>query len=202
MKQLFLNYSISNIKKYYPDYDDIKLDELRYGLEGVYLSITKLFIISLLSIALNVFFEMIIMLVVFNILRSTGFGIHAKRSIDCWISSIIIFLLFPWLSKTIVIPIWLHIALSMIFLTIICLYAPADTIKHPLINKRKRMLYKIITIMNTLILLTFSFFTSKTITNLIIFGVLTEVLLINPLTYKVCGLPYRNYKNYGLNSNV
>ena len=64
------------------------------------------------------------------------------------------------------------------------------------------MLYKIITIMNTLILLTFSFFTSKTITNLIIFGVLTEVLLINPLTYKVCGLPYRNYKNYGLNSNV
>lgn len=202
MKELFLNYSMANIKKYYPHYDDIKLDELRYGLEGVYLSITKLFIISLLSIALNLFFEMIIMLVVFNILRATGFGIHAKRSIDCWISSIIIFLLFPWLSKIVFIPTWAHIMLSIIFLVLIILYAPADTIKHPLINKRKRIKFKIITTINTLILIVISFFTNSIITNLILLGIFTEVILIHPLTYMVFGLPCRNYKNYGLNNNV
>lgn len=202
MKELFLNYSITSIKKYYPNYDDVKLAELKYGLEGFYLSFTKLFVISIISIIFHLFFEMIIMLIVFNILRTTGFGIHAKRSIDCWISSTIMFIVFPWLSKILFVPSWLHIILSIIFVIMIILYAPADTIKRPLINKKKRTIYKIITIINTLILIIISFFTTTTITNLILFGIFTEVLLINPLTYKVCGLPYRNYKNYGLNSNV
>lgn len=202
MKELFLNYSITSIKKYYTNYDDVKLAELKYGLEGFYLSFTKLFVISIISIIFHLFFEMIIMLIVFNILRTTGFGIHAKRSIDCWISSTIMFIVFPWLSKILFIPSWLHITLSIIFVIMIILYAPADTVKRPLINKKKRTIYKIITIINTSILIIISFFTTTTITNLILFGIFTEVLLINPLTYKVCGLPYRNYKNYGLNSNV
>lgn len=202
MKELFLNYSITSIKKYYPNYDDVKLAELKYGLEGFYLSFTKLFVISIISIIFHLFFEMIIMLIVFNILRTTGFGIHAKRSIDCWISSTIMFIVFPLLSKILFIPSWLHITLSIIFVIMIILYAPADTVKRPLINKKKRTIYKIITIINTLILIIISFFTTTTITNLILFGIFTEVLLINPLTYKVCRLPYRNYKNYGLNSNV
>ena len=67
MKELFLNVSMANIKKYYPEYDEVKLAELKYGLEGIYLSITKFIVITSLSIILGIFFEMIIMLIVFNI---------------------------------------------------------------------------------------------------------------------------------------
>lgn len=202
MKKLFLNYSMSNIKKYFPNYDDDKLAEIRYGLEGIYLSFTKLIVISIITILLNLFFEMIIMMIVFNILRATGFGIHAKKSIDCWISSTLIFILFPLLSKWIILPIWLHIVISIIFLIMIAIYAPSDTVKHPLIYKKKRIILKIVTVISTLILIIISFFTNPIISNLILFGILTEIIVIHPITYKICDLPYGNYKKYGLNSNV
>lgn len=202
MKELFLNYSIANIKKYYPEYDDIKIAELKYGLEGYYLSFTKFVVISIISIIFNLFMEMIIMLIAFNLLRFTGFGMHAKKSIYCWISSTIMFICMPWIAKIISIPMWLHIIMSILAIILIAIYSPADTIKRPLINKKKRYVYKVITIINTIILIIISFYVNSVISNLIMFGIFTEVLLINPITYKVCGLPYRNYKNYGLNINV
>lgn len=202
MKQLFLNYSLMNIKKYYPDYDEQKLDEIRYGLEGIYLSVTKLIVISALSIILNIFYEMIIMLICFNILRTTGFGIHAKKSIQCWISSIIMFIFLPFISKYFVISKTVHILLGILLLLLIVLYTPADTYKRPLIKKKKRIIYKIITTINTLILIIISFYTNSTITNLILFGISIEVILTNPITYKVFQLPYQNYKTYGLNRHV
>lgn len=202
MKNICLNFSMNSIKKYYPDYSETQLEEIRYGLEGIYLSITKLVFISTLSIILNLFSEMLIMLIAFNILRMSGFGIHAKKSIDCWISSTIMFIFFPYISKLLIIPLPIHIIVSVVLLILIILYAPADTYKRPLIKKKKRIIYKIITSINTVILITISFFTNNTITNLILFGILTEAILVNPLTYKLFNLPYKNYKTYGLNSNV
>lgn len=202
MKNICLNFSMNSIKKYYPNYSETQLEEIRYGLEGIYLSITKLVFISTLSIILNLFSEMLIMLIAFNILRMSGFGIHAKKSIDCWISSTIMFIFFPYISKLLIIPLPIHIIVSVVLLILIILYAPADTYKRPLIKKKKRIIYKIITSINTVILITISFFTNNTITNLILFGILTEAILVNPLTYKLFNLPYKNYKTYGLNSNV
>lgn len=202
MKNICLNYSINSIKKYYPNYTETQLEEIRYGLEGVYLSITKLVVISLLSIILNLFKEMLIMLITFNILRTTGFGIHAKKSIDCWISSTIMFIGLPYISKLLIIPLPMHVVICFVLFVLILLYSPADTYKRPLIKRKKRIIYKIITSINTIILIIISFFTNNIITNLILFGILTEALLVNPLTYKIFKLPYNNYKNYGLNRNV
>ena len=44
MKNLFLNNSISFLKKY-NDYSEEEIEKLMYGLEGLYLTITKLVII-------------------------------------------------------------------------------------------------------------------------------------------------------------
>ncbi len=202
MKNICLNFSMNSIKKYYPDYSETQLEEIRYGLEGIYLSITKLVVISIVSIILHLFNEMLIMLICFNVLRMTGFGIHAKKSIDCWISSTIMFIGLPYISKLLIIPLPIHVVMSFVLFILILLYAPADTYKRPLIKKKKRIIYKIITSINTIILLIISFFTNSVITNLILFGILTEVILVNPLTYKLFNLPYKNYKTYDLNSNV
>ena len=202
MKNICLNFSMNSIKKYYPDYSETQLEEIRYGLEGIYLSITKLVVISIVSIILHLFNEMLIMLICFNVLRMTGFGIHAKKSIDCWISSTIMFIGLPYISKLLIIPLPIHVVMSFVLFILILLYAPADTHKRPLIKKKKRIIYKIITSINTIILLIISFFTNSVITNLILFGILTEVILVNPLTYKLFNLPYKNYKTYDLNSNV
>lgn len=41
-----------------------------------------------------------------------------------------------------------------------------------------------------------TFIQHEVISNLILFGIYTEVILILPITYKVFHLSYNNYKNY------
>lgn len=199
MKKRFLNYSLNIIKMYNPNIDEIRLDELRYGLEGFYLTITKLVVIVILSLLLGIFKEMFIMLIAFNILRFTGFGLHATKSSICLFSSSLIFIIFPFLSKIISFPIYLKMVLILMAIILIFLYAPADTEKRPIINVKRRKIYKWLTTINCIILSIISLFISDIYFNLIIFGIYSEVIMILPITYKIFNLSYNNYKKYGLN---
>ena len=203
MKKVFLNTCLKLITKNDPSINKEKLDEIRYGLEGLYLTITKTIVIFTITLLLGIFSEMLIMLFVFNILRTTGFGIHAKKSWQCWISSLTIFVILPYIAKTIIMPFFVKIILGIISIIAMILYAPADTVKRPLINKKKRLIWKALSVFNCLTLITISFYIKdNTISNLLLFGILIEVVLINPITYMVFKMPYNNYKTYGLNSNV
>lgn len=197
MKEKFLNCALSSVKRYYPQDDDIKLEEIRYGLEGFYLSITKMIVITILAFILGVFKEMLIMLIVFNILRTTGFGLHATKSWICLLSSAIVFLFLPIIAKTLEIPQIIKSILTIVSIICVFLYAPADTKKRPLIKKRKRDIYKFITTVSC-ILLSILCVTIKdtTLSNLILFGIYTEVIIILPFTYRIFNLSYNNYKNY------
>ena len=202
MKEKFLNYALSSIHTYYPNYNDEKLAELRYGLEGFYLSISKMIIIIALSLILGIFKEMLIMLVIFNILRTTGFGLHATKSWICLLSSSTIFLIFPMLAKIVEIPQTIKIILAIISIICIYLYAPADTKKRPLIKKKKREIYKFITTISCIGLNIIALSIKNNIlSNLIIFGIYTEVFMILPITYRVFHLSYNNYKNYRLQTD-
>ena len=195
MKKVFLDGCIELIKNNNQDISQEKLDEVRYGLEGIYLTITKTIFIFALTYFLGIFKEMFFMLVIFNILRTTGFGLHAKKSWQCWVSSTILFVIFPLLSNYIVIPLVLKIVLGITSIILMFFYAPADTYKHPLVNKKKRLIWKYITTINTIILVFVSILIKDScITNLIVFAIYTEILLINPISYKLLDLPYNNYK--------
>ena len=50
MKKYILNKLRKSIKKQYPNYSNDKLDEIMYGLEGVYLTIEKAIIIFAIAI--------------------------------------------------------------------------------------------------------------------------------------------------------
>ena len=201
MKKIFLNWCLKIIKENNKNISDEKLDEIRYGLEGVYLTITKAIFIFVVAYILGIFKEMIILLVTYNILRTTGFGLHAEKSWQCWISSSIMFLFLPFIAKTIIIPINIKIILCIIAIILIYLYAPADTKKHPLINVKKRKIWKIITTVNCIILSILSIIVKdSTISNLLVFGIYTEILVIIPISYKIFNLSYNNYLSYGLNS--
>ena len=203
MKKVFLNACINAIKDNNSSIDNEKLDEIRYGLEGLYLTITKATVIFTITLLFGTFKEMLIMLFVFNVLRKTGFGIHAKKSWQCWISSLSIFVILPYIAKIVTIPLVIKKILSIISIILMLLYAPADTVKRPLINKRKRLIWKTLSVINCSILVIILLLTkNNTMSNLLLFGIYTEVIFINPLTYKIFKLPYNNYLNYDLNRNV
>lgn len=199
MKQKFLNFALNTIRQNRKDIDEIKLDEIRYGLEAIYITITKAIFIFTLALILGIFKEMIILLILFNILRFTGFGLHATKSWICLLSSSLVFIVLPFVSKVIIIPLYIKTIICIISILLIYKNTPADTIKRPIVNKKRREFYKFITTINCVILSYISIIINNTaISNLIIFGILIEVALTSPLIYKLFNLSYNNYLNFKL----
>lgn len=197
MKKKFLDFAIDAIHSQNPTYDDIKLAELRYGLEAMYLTVTKLVVIFVIAAILGIFKEMIIMLLVYNLLRTTGFGLHATKSWICLVTSTSIFIILPFVSKLIIIPAIVKWIFAIISTILIFLYAPADTKKRPLIHRKKRIIYKVLTTISCIVLnIVAIYINNSTLSNLIIFAICTEIILILPLTYKIFHLSYNNYKTY------
>jgi len=202
LKSFFLGRSLQMVREIYPDYDNDKLDEIRYGLEATYLSITKLVVILGISLLLGIFKESVILLVLFNFLRLTGFGLHATKSWMCWVSSSITFLLVPFFCKSLVLPNYVLVAISVVCLINFLLYAPADTVKRPLIHKKRRLLYKVCTVLIASLYTVLIFITKDTfLQNSLASAMLIEGALINPYIYKLFNLPYNNYKNYVISAS-
>lgn len=197
MKKKLINSSIKNIKKFKPNLTDEDLEIIEYGLEGTYLTITKLIIILVLSIILHIFKEVLLTILFYNIIRFSAFGIHATKSSYCLISSLILFIIGPFLAIYLHINLILKIVLSIMCIICIILYAPADTVKRPLINKKKRTRFKIISIISSLILTSLVIIFNKlVISNIILLGLIEATILILPVTYNLFGLPYNNYKQF------
>ncbi len=197
MKKFIINKSLETVSSIYPEYDEVKLSEIRYGLEAIYLSLTKVVVILLITLLLGIFKEAVLLLLLFNGLRSTAFGLHASKSWMCWISSSILFIGFPYLCIYLQVPLYIHYI--MISLSILCflLYAPADTKKRPLVRKNRRIKFKILTLIISSIYIIIFFYTkSILLKNMITCSMLIESVLIHPFTYKVFHLPYKNYERY------
>lgn len=194
MKSFFMDKSLAFLCKY-NTYSDEDIEKLSYGLEGIYLTITKLIIIFALALLLNIFKEIIFLLIIFNIIRYFGFGIHAKKSSECLITSLILFIMLPFVFLTFNISKKILFIISTISILSFFLFAPADTIKRPLKNKKKRTIRKILTIIVGIIyLLCGSIINNYTISTLFFLAIIIQSIVINPITYKLMRQPYNNYK--------
>jgi len=196
LKEFFLD-RLSTFITQYKDYTEEEIEKLNYGLEGLYLTITKSIIILFVSFLLGNLKETLIVLVFFNILRFTGFGFHARKSNQCLILSIILFSVLPFLFLTLTIsPLVQGIILAVIFI-IFLLYAPADTEKRPLPNKKKRIIRKICTLATATIYTILILITkNQSFANILLVSLMIEAIMVHPFTYRLFRQPYRNYKNY------
>lgn len=188
---------MKSIKNKYPDYDDDKLEVIAYGLESLYIMITKMIVISLIALLLDVFKEMLLIMVLYNVIRTTAFGMHAKESWQCYIISITLFIGGALLFKYVDVSFYIKASIGAISYIFLAIYAPADTYKRPLVNAKKRQIYKMITIITSSIyLILIIIFRDSNISTAISMGLLDAMLMIHPLTYRVFHLPYNNYKTY------
>lgn len=197
MKKKFLNSSINRISKKYPEYDDEKLEIISYGLEALYITITKTVVIFTLAFILGVLKETLLIVLFYNIIRTTAFGMHAKKSSHCYIISSVLFVGMGLLCKYVDINFYVKLIIYIIAVITIFIYAPADTYKRPLLNAKKRKIYKIITMFNSLIyLILIIIFKDNILSNYLVVGLWDASLMIHPLTYRMFQLPYNNYKKY------
>lgn len=197
MKDKIINYCLNIIKKKYPQYNDEKISIIKYGLEGIYLLITKLIIIALLAYIFGLLKELIIFLIIYNVIRTFSFGLHATKSWICLVSSSLIFILVPLLCKYIVIPILFKVLLGITMILLFYKNAPADTKKRPIISKNRRLFFKYCSVLICIIFIYLSIFIDNIfISNCFILSLIVQSFMISPLIYKIFGLSYNNYLSY------
>lgn len=200
MKEKFVNSSINFICKY-QECNDLKMKQLKYGLEGIYGLLIKLTAVIIISIITGTYKETLLFLLFYTGIRTYSFGFHTKSSLACWITTITIYNIIPFIFKNILITdIVGYIIIGLAFISMI-LWAPADTPKRPLIRKEKRRKCKIISSM-VVIMYAFLFYFNKNILidNAIIYALIIQSILINPITYKITKTQFNNYKYYHKNN--
>ena len=195
MKQRFLNSTISFLKSQQSfDLKDEK--KLLYGLEGIYLTITKLIVIIGIALILGILKEVLIVMILFNVIRYFGFGFHAEKSSECLFLSIINFVLIPFFFIKVDISLSTSLIISGACIVSFLIFAPADTVKRPLKDKKKRLIRKILTVTTGLVYTGIMlFFNNQYISSLVVSSLLIMAIVISPITYKIFRQPYNNYKN-------
>lgn len=203
MQAFFIQHSLQLIKKYNPTFDNTTMEEIEYGLVGVYLTITKILIILLLAWILNIITQVVIFMIIFNIIRTCSFGLHATKSWICLLTSSIIFILVPFLCTFITLPSGAKWIMNIIISFFIYKNSPADTEKRPIINQKRRMIYKLLSTTIAIIFGICALCTrSNFYSNCFIFAPTIQCFLISPLVYRFFHLPYDNYKTYLANLNI
>lgn len=197
MKEAFINSSMNMIQKYYPNYSEVKLAELKYGLLGLYLMISKSIIIFSIAIFLGIFKELLIFTVIYNIIRASSFGMHASKSWICLVASTSILILLTYLSLNVTIPINIKLIIGIIGIIFMYKNSPADTAKKPIVSLKRRKIYKTISTLLAIIFVICSLIIDNNfLSNSFILSLVLQNIFISPTTYKIFNEPYDNYKTY------
>lgn len=203
MKEKVLKNCMNLIKNSNLNYSEEKLEEIEYGLEGIYILITKLIIIFTIAYFLGVFKDLFIFLLIYNFIRMPSFGLHATKSSYCLISSLIVFFLGMYISLIFVIPTYIKLIIGIYCIIRIYMNAPADTYKRPIVNKKRRECYKFISTLIAIVFVFASLFIKNTfISNSLVMTLLIQTLMISPYVYKLFKLPYNNYKQYIIDNGL
>lgn len=188
--------SILNFLKKQSDYSESDLIKIRYGLEGIYLTITKLLVIFMAALLLEIFKEVIICLLLFNLIRYFSFGFHAEKSYECLILSLLNFIAIPYLFLNFNRALVLDIIIGFVCLLILLIYAPADTVKRPLRDIKKRLFRKFSTLLIAIIyFVLLIMFNNNYLSDLLLSVLVVDAIIVNPITYLIFRQPYNNYKN-------
>ena len=196
MKEVFVNNSLNYLKNNNAC-SEKQENIFRYTLESLYSMITKTSVVLLLSLVLGTFKITLISLILYSILRGFAFGIHATKNIYCWITTLSIYLIFPFIIKYMVFRTEVLYILDAIGFLAILLWAPADTPARPLFDKKKRIVNKFISAIIACLLFALSLvIKNQDFSEIVSFILLLNAICICPLTYKLFHIPYSNYKKY------
>jgi accessory gene regulator B len=185
------------IKRTVPNKTEEDLEIIRYGIEVLFMNITKLPIILAVGYVLGLFWYTLYTLIIFGVLRRFVGGIHARKSITCLISTGFTILGSVYISLSYPLTI---IAKGFIFLVVVYIflkYAPADTEEKPYLDRivRKNLKIKSILIASVYFLLSI-YIKNSFFSNIFMHILWIEAILIYPITYKILNRRYNNYEYY------
>lgn len=173
--------------------DEVKLEQVEYGIYMLLSEVVKLAVILIISALLNMFVYSVVAIVIFGIHRGFIGGVHAKTHWGCFLSYCAI------IFGTLFISLYLNVTMLILFFTLypVCMfivykYAPADIANKPVVSKmQKRYLRTGGFIFLTLVFIS-SLFVPQPYGNILVFISLAECITMLPIVYSITGNKYGN----------
>ena len=172
--------SFENWLKKSGNYNNVKIEEIIYGVEAIYVLVTRTILFLIINIFLGTLKEFFLFLFFYSIIRSFSYGFHAKSSFVCIILSSFGFVLVPYLSKFVVFSLEFKIFFLIISLISFILWSPADTENKPIVSKALRLKLKIASI---IVLLLYSIIIIKFDSSLLLLILILQSIFISPIIY-------------------
>ena len=107
---------------------------VKLGIDTVLNVIPKLIITIILALLLHELVPVLVFMGSFLVLRGFAYGRHLKSDLLCTILTIFVFVGVPYVIGTGISEVY-RLLLSLIFVIIISIFAPADTVKNHITSK-------------------------------------------------------------------
>jgi accessory gene regulator B len=181
----------------YLNKEGLELEKMKLGFEIVLINVSKLIIIMTIAAMLNLVKETLFMILVFGCIRKRAFGIHAKSSIMCTITCIMMFDFGAYFSNYLKINNCIVCIAFTIINILLYKYAPADTEYHPLLGAKLRTKLKREAVLTGIVLMLIALIIpSNVVKTLITLAAVLATIMILPITYKILKRGYDNYEQY------
>jgi len=171
--------------------------KLKLGLEIILINLSKFIVILLVAAYFNLLKEAALMSLVFGSIRRCAFGLHAKNSIICTLTSLLMFVFGSYLSYHLILNNYIVLISFLVIIILLYKFAPGDTECHPLLGEKLRnKLRKDSVITGIFLMLIALIIPNPTIKTIITLASSFEIISILPVTYKILNRGYKNYEKY------
>lgn len=178
------------IRKEMPEIDDERAEIIMYGLQIIIGEIPKGIIILVIAYFLGIFKLTLISVLIVAPYRCVSGGVHMKTHIGCIIYTLLLYSGSALLGKYLILEgstkLIVGLTIWIFCMTMIKLYAPADTENVPILRKKERLQKQILSyIILTVEFIIAIFIPNTTISGIIIFGDFIQTLTITRLAYNI-----------------
>ena len=178
------------IRKEMPEIDDERAEIIMYGLQIIIGEIPKGLIILAIAYFLGIFKLTLISVLIIAPYRCVSGGVHMKTHIGCIIYTLLLYSGSALLGKYLILEgstkLIVGLTIWIFCMTMIKLYAPADTENVPILRKKERLQKQILSyIILTVEFIIAIFIPNTTIAGIIIFGDIIQTLTITRLTNNI-----------------
>lgn len=176
------NYILDNVLYRNEKIDGDEREVMLFGVTRIVEDIPKYVIIFLIALSLDILTQLLVVLAITIVYKTFVGGAHARTNLVCLISSIIFFISPAVLAKYIDLSKNIMIvasALVFVFSTyVIIRHAPADTEEVPILNKKRRKLFKVLAFISLILVYVSMLLIKNKITSTIILITLTYINFI------------------------
>lgn len=169
---------------------DATHDKLRYGTHIFYINTIKSIALLLVAWLLGVIRQVLVFALAYGALRTFARGVHLKNTYLCTLAGFVCYLGCAYLSLYADISVWIKVAVLMICAAAFWLYAPAETRKRPIPQKRKQPLkiksMCVLAVVSTVSLVLAFLPDYRVQSNLFFLAAVCQSVNILPITYKIC----------------